>query len=491
MVRRGITPPDDEDDHDEFADQPLLSFREFVDLARPRYRWYRHCEILADVLQRVADGELRRVMVFMPPRHGKSELVSRLFSAYWLYRFPHQWVGINSYGAELAYTLSRAARENFQRAGGIVKDDAAAVKHWETNSGGGMWAAGVGGPILGKGWHLGIIDDPVKNAAEANSEVIQASHREWYDSTFYTREEPDPDNDQPNGAMVIINQRWSERDLCGWLLEHERDDDATPERWHVVSLEAIKEETTPELPSSCTLEPDWRQPGEPLCPERRPLEKLERIRARNPYYFDALFQQRPRPRDGALFPVSGLPLVDACPRLMTRVRYWDKAGAAPGKGDWTVGVLMGRCSDGLFWVEDVVRGQWPADERNKVIKETAALDRLKYGRVRIYVERPPGLAKESADNVIKILAGYRAEVDPVSKDKVERAEPFSAQCRAGNVRVLKSPTWTAAYLSVMTIFPFGEHDDDVDASSGAFNKLTEGSGGGIFEAPHPSGSRRV
>lgn len=463
-----------------------LSFREYVDRARPRYRWYRHCEALASVLQRVADRELRRVMIFMPPRDGKSEIVSRLFSGYWTYRYPHQWVGLNSYGAELAHTLSRAARENYLRAGGPVKEDVAAVKHWETPYGGGMWAAGVGGPILGKGWHLGIIDDPVKNAAEASSETIQAAHREWYLSTFATREEPDFDTGNPDGAIVIINQRWSDRDLCGWLLQQECDDDQMPERWHVVSLEAIKEDTPPELPETCTLEPDWRQPGEALCPERRPIEKLERIRRRNPYYFAALFQQRPRPHEGALFPPSCLPIVDAAPALMrARVRYWDKAGAEPGKGDWTVGVLMGLDDNGHFYVEDVVRGQWPADERNRVIRQTAELDRLTHGRVRTYVERPPGLAKESAEAVVKLLAGFHAEVDPVSKDKVERAEPLSAQCRAGNVHVVRSKAWNVPYLNVMTAFPFGQHDDDVDASSGAFNRLTDGGTGRMEEHDHP------
>lgn len=472
MVRRGISCPEEDDE----PQAPPLTFREYVNKARPGYRWYRHCEVLADVLQRVADRKLRRVMIFMPPRHGKSEEVSRLFSGYWLYRYPHQWVALSSYGAELAYTLSRAARGNYQRAGCAVADDAAAVKHWETPQGGGLWAAGVGGPMLGKGWHLGIIDDAAKNAAEANSETVQQTHREWFDSTFMTREEPDPDNDEPDGALVIVNQRWSDRDLCGWLLSRETEDedgdeeDEASERWHIVSFEAIKEDTLPDIPETCTLEPDWREPGEALCPERRPIHKLRRLQKRNPYYFDALYQQRPRPRDGALFPISSLPIVDAAPRIMERVRYWDKAGAAPGKGDWTVGVLMGRCPDGLFWVEDVVRGQWPADERNRTIRQTAEMDRLQYGRVRIYVEQPPGLAKESADAVVKLLAGFPVEKDPVNKDKVERAEPLSAQCQAGNVKVVRAP-WNVPYLMVMTAFPFGVHDDDVDASSGAFNKL--------------------
>jgi hypothetical protein len=169
---------------------PPLTFRAFVDQVNPRYVWYRHCVVLADVLQRVADGNLKRVMVFMPPRHGKSELVSRLFSAYYLYRHPEHFVGINSTRQTSPIHFSRSARDNFTRAGGSLRDDAAAVKHWLTTADGGLWAAGVGGPITGKGGNLLIIDDPLKNAEEAASETIRAKHKDWYGSTLYTRLEP-------------------------------------------------------------------------------------------------------------------------------------------------------------------------------------------------------------------------------------------------------------------------------------------------------------
>ncbi|HTE19108.1 MAG TPA: terminase family protein, partial [Armatimonadota bacterium] len=202
----------------EAPEAPKLSFREFVDAVRPRYQWYRHCVVLADALQKVVDGEITRLMVFMPPRHGKSELVSRLFSAYYLYRHPERWVGINSYSAELAYTLSRAAREHYTRSGAGLRGDASAVKHWETGGGGGLWAAGVGGPITGKGFHAGVIDDPLKNAEEAASDTILAKQKEWYNSTFYTREEP-------GGAIIVVQTRWNEGDLSGWLLAQEGEDE--------------------------------------------------------------------------------------------------------------------------------------------------------------------------------------------------------------------------------------------------------------------------
>lgn len=177
---------------------PPISFREFVGLANPHYQWYRHCEILERILLRVIAGELTRVMIFMPPRHGKSELVSRLFPAYYMYRFPERWVGLASYGAELAYALSGDVHDNYYRGMGYITAPRGAVKHWRSKTRqGGLWAAGIDGPMTGKGFHLGIIDDPVKNSAEAKSEVKRASAISWYQSTYYSRQEP-------NAAIVLI-----------------------------------------------------------------------------------------------------------------------------------------------------------------------------------------------------------------------------------------------------------------------------------------------
>ena len=268
-----------------------LAFPAFVSRVNPRYAWYPYLSQLSAVLERVVSGELTRLMIFAPPRHGKSELVSRLFAAYYLYRHPARWVGLNSYAAELAYTLSRNARENYTRAGRALSDTAWGVRHWETDRGGGMWAAGVGGPITGKGFHLGIIDDPVKNAEDAASETIRARQWDWYRSTFYTRQEP-------AAAIVVIQTRWHADDLSGRLLAHET---VEPEYWHVVHLPALKEEP-PAYPPTVTLEPDARRDGEALAPARYPADKLAGImRANGDYYWGALYQQRPRGRDGNMF----------------------------------------------------------------------------------------------------------------------------------------------------------------------------------------------
>lgn len=399
----------------------------------------------------------------MPPRHSKSELVSRLFSAYYLSLFPDRWVGLSSYAAELAYTLSRAARENFHSQGGVVKDDVAAVKHWETDQAGGLWAAGVGGPITGKGFHLGIIDDPLKNAQDAASEVIRASQKEWYSSTFYTREEP-------NAAIVIIQTRWNEDDLSGWLLSEEAEGEE-PERWHVVSFAAVKEDVESEIPTTCTLEPDPRGTGEPLCSERYPLAKLNKIAKRiGDYFWNALYQQRPKAREGNMFKLHQLPIVEAAPAVARRIRYWDLGGSDSTKADYSVGVRMAETPEGLYFIEDVERGQWSPRERNEHIKKTCEADREKFPGIVTWIEKVPGLAVEVIDNLVKFLAGHPVRTEMAKNDKVTRADPLAAQCEAGNVKVVKAP-WNVAYRNEMTSFPAGKNDDQVDASSGAFSKL--------------------
>lgn len=453
-----------------------LSFREFVALVNPRYKFFKHCEVLADVLQRVADGECSRLMIFMPPRHGKSEETSRLFTAYFLHRHPERWVGLASYAAELAYTLSRASRDFFVAGGGDLRDDAKAVKHWQTAQGGGLWAGGVGGPATGKGWHLGVIDDPIKNAEEAASKKVRERNQEWFQSTFSTREEPE------GGALVVIQTRWNESDLAGWLIERERAAEADEaQRWHIVNLPAIREDSEPEFPPTCTVEPDWRQVGEALCPERYTVAKLVKLAAQvGAYFWNALFQQRPRPREGGIF-TSAVRYVGAVPVGCKFVRYWDKAGS-DGKGDYTAGVLMARSPDGQFFVVDVVRGQWAAAEREARIRATAELDAQRISAFgndpdacySIWIEQEGGSGgKDSANATIRNLEGFSVYCESATGDKELRADPLAAQWQVGNVFIVRG-TWNVAYIDEMTAFPNGKNDDQVDASSGAFNHLALG-----------------
>jgi predicted phage terminase large subunit-like protein len=458
---------------------PGLSFRKFVTAVNPRYRWYKHCEVLADVLQRVADGEIKRLMVFLPPRHSKSETVSRLFSAYFLYRYPERWVGLASYGADLAYTLSRNARDNYRNAGGEIKGDAAAVVHWETGRGGGLWAAGAGGPATGKGGHLLLVDDPIKNAEDAASDTIRAKLQDWWNSTWYTREEPWADDD-PNGAMIVVQTRWHGDDLAGWLLEQEKlaEDEEDRERWHIVNLPAIAEESQAgQFPETCTIEPDWRQPGEALCPERRPIEKLRKICKRiGQYFFDALFQQRPTAKEGDFFKVAQFKIADALPASLRRCRAWDLAATEGGTGARTVGVGVGKDEGtGIWYIWDSHGDRWSSDTVENEIQQTAALDGTE---VRIHLPQDPGQAgKAQAQQFVRKLSGYMVKAEPITGSKETRATSYSAQVNAGNFWLLRGE-WNKQFIEVHRQFPRGKVKDEVDAAADGFNELALG---GEFE----------
>lgn len=398
-------------------------------------------------------------MLFVPPRHSKSETVSRLFTAYYLRKHPDHWVGLTSYSGDLAYNLSKAARENYLRGGGILDDSAKAVKYWQTNIGGGLWATGVGGPITGRGANLAIIDDPLKNFEDASSDRIRSTQKEWYNSTFYSRLEPE-------GAVIIIQTRWHEDDISGWLLDREQSGDS-PENWHIVNLPAIAESPM-EIPSSCTLESDWRDFGEALCPERYSVEKLRDIESQiGGYFFRSLYQQRPSAKEGSHFKVNELAIENSHPPIVRQCRAWDLAASA-GKGDFTVGVKIGIDANDLWHILDVRRGQWAPEERDEELRRTARVDGSK---VKIRLAQDPGQAGvDQSQRLVRMLAGYQVKSERISGDKVTRSSGLAAQVNSGNVKLLKG-AWNKAFIEEFRQFPQGKHDDMVDAASDGFNEL--------------------
>jgi predicted phage terminase large subunit-like protein len=454
-----------------------LTFSDFLSTYAPHIQHYDHIKALIRVLQKVADGEIKRLMVFMPPRHGKSELISRWFPAYLLTKYPERWVAVAAYAASLAYTLSRNARDNYRQAGGVLKDDAAGVEQWETGRGGGFIGAGYAGSFTGKGFHYGIIDDPIKNAEEAASATIREKHKDWWRSTWYTRQEPD-------AALVLVQTRWNEDDLAGWLLTEETGE--TPEAWHIVSMAAIKE-GLPDVPGGCVLEPDARPEGSALCPERYDIGKLEKIRDRiGSYYWNAMYRQTPKPREGGLFKRAWFEenVVDSLPEGCLFVRYWDAAATAGG-GDYTAGGLVAKHTEvrkatgrgdadeviNTYYICDMKRGQWSPGESDKVMRATAAADRERYGDVQIVGEQEPGASGvKAAMAFMRLLDGYRVRVETASGSKEVRAMPFASQCEAGSVKMLRG-IWNAAFVNEMCDFPHGRNDDQVDVVSGAYNRL--------------------
>jgi predicted phage terminase large subunit-like protein len=439
---------------------PVLSFVEFVNLVNPKYKWSEMSYRLAALLQRVADGWNARLMIFVPPRHGKSELVSRLFSGYYLYRHPDRWVGLNSYGADLSYSFSRAARQNFQQAGGVVSDASSAVNHWETTEGGGLWAAGVGGPITGKGFSLGLIDDPLKNHEEASSSTIRAKHKDWYDSTFYTRAEDEC-------AIIVLQTRWHEDDLSGWLLSKEYDDD--PENWHVVSWEAIKTADRLELPPSCTLEPDWRAIGEPLNPVRLGLRRLQKIRARiRDYFWLAMYQQRPRPVDGNTFKESWFQRYEELPQEFEQlIVSGDLAFKGTKTSSFVVVQLWGINFPNFYLLHQF------RDRMGFVATKDAIRRMLDYCQDEWGIA-PSAVLIEDKANGPAIMDELRLEIpgivpiNPGQSSKEARAEAISPTYQAGNVWIPTAaiaPFAVKDYTDEFLSFPAGATDDQVDASS--------------------------
>ena len=281
-----------------------LLFRDFIRTAFPTFQFHRLSELLIELLQQVADGQLTRLIVCCPPRHGKSQLVSRLFPAYWVSRHPELFCAIASYSGELAYAHSREARHYYRLTGHSLSKDSAAVGNWLTPQRGGCIAAGVRGPFTGKGYNLGIIDDPYKGPEDAKSALQRERLIDWLKSVWFTRAEPGltAEGGLLPAAQVVVQTRWDHHDMTAWLLEQEAEEN--PEHWTVLNLPAIAEPEaiSMQIPHTCKKIPDWRQPGEPLCPDRVPLAVLQRIRTRlGSYWWNALYQQRPSPAEGLLF----------------------------------------------------------------------------------------------------------------------------------------------------------------------------------------------
>lgn len=440
--------------HRRRAQHELIAFTEWT---FPTYKADRVHHLIASRLEAVERGAISRLMIFAPPQHGKSELTSVRFPAWWLGRRPNDPIIITSYGAGLAHSKSRQARAIVESAeyrdvfpGIRTSRESRAVDSWDlaAPNRGGLLAAGVGGPVTGHGAMLGIIDDPVENWEQAQSKVYRDKAWDWYRGTFRTRI-------WEGGAIVLIMTRWHEDDLAGRLLADGED------RWTVLRLPALSEGDG---------DPLGRPAGEPLSPRRFSREALLEIkRDVGPSVFEAEYQGSPTAPEGNMFKREWFTIVDASPLRARRVRYWDKAGTEGG-GDFTVGCRMALAEDGIWYVEDVVRGQWSSFERERIHRQTAELDAV-FEQVSHWFEQEPGSSGVDSKRVtIRNLAGFDVHGQTVTGDKTVRAAGFAAQCEAGNVRLVRGP-WNQAYIDELCAFPSGRHDDQVDASSGAFHKL--------------------
>lgn len=394
-----------------------------------------HVKLILDALDAVDRGEIDRLAISMPPRHGKSETITARYPVYCLSRWPKRNVLVTGYSAKFVRTFGRRAR-NLAEELGLVVDDAKAADQWATTSGGFYLGRGVGAPPTGTGFHRIIVDDPIKSREQAESLVYRDKAYDWYSQDLYTRLEP-------QGAIVMVATRWHHDDVIARAIASE------PDRWTVINLPALDAD------------------GEALWPERYDVDALERIRAVNPRSFEALYQGNPTPMEGDLFNVSRLAVSDDLPKIISRVRRWDIA-ASKGKNDYTAGVLLGKAEDGRCVVLDVQRFQLAPDERNQRIRQVAEMDGL---AVKIIGPQDPGSAGvEAAQAFTRLLAGFSVSTVRETGDKATRADPFAASVGAGNV-ILQRADWNASFIEELRQFPGGAHDDQVDAAAGAFIHL--------------------
>lgn len=373
-------------------------------------------------------------MIFMPPRHGKSELASKRFPAWCLGKDPKRQIIAASYNSDLASDFGRNVRNivaepEFGHVFPTVSlaPDSQAANRMNTNHGGAYVAAGVGTAVTGRGAHIALIDDPFKDREEADSERRRDLVWVWYRSTLYTRL-------MPGGAVVLIQTRWHEDDLAGRLLAEQSA------QWEVLELPAVNE-------ADQALWPEWY--------DRATLDRIKDTIG--PREWSALYQQQPQPDEGTFFQRDWFKEWEELPTL----RYYGTSDYAvtDGGGDYTVHRVWGIDSSGAVYRVDGWRGQTTADvwiERklDLIAKYKPLAWFGEAGVIKKAIE--PMLTRRMRERKVFCRMEWLASV----QDKPTRARAFQAMAASG--RVYLEPQ---ADLSEFLVFPAGKHDDDVDTAS--------------------------
>ena len=415
------------------------------------YKPAEHHRLIADKLHDVADGKCKRLMIFMPPRHGKSMLASEYFPSWYLGQHPDHYVIAATYAQGLADDFGRKVRNLIASdvykslfPGGLSEDSHAASR-LHTVKGGAYFAVGAGGPITGRGAHLLLIDDPIKGREDADSAVMRNRLKEWYTSVARTRL-------MPGGAIVVIQTRWHEDDLAGWLLrEHAH------EGWEVLNLPALAEPN----------DPLGRAEGEALWPESYPVDELSTIRRSiGDRDWSALYQQRPSAAEGSIFkrqhwqyyePIEVAPraLLESL-KIYNVIQAWDTAFKAKETSDYSAGVTIG-VSDTRYYVLDVWRHRLEYPELKDAIKAQAN----KWGVTSILIE--DGASGQSL--IQDLQRSTRLPIVPVKadRDKVSRAHAVTPTHAASLCYLPNNAHWVSDFVDELAAFPSAPHDDQVDA----------------------------
>lgn len=441
LERRGLTDPD---------------FGLWQTLARPDMDWgFPHFRYIFDHLDRVTASEIKRVLFQVAIRHGKTETMKG-YCAYRLELDPTTRILFATHNQTTALAASRDVRRMIRDRGVELSDEASAASAWETQQRGKFRALGVGTGTASLNADLIVIDDPIGGRKEAESEAHRNAVWDWLRMDILARAEP-------HTAVLFSMPRWHHDDPAGRAQEFQAD------QWTVVDLPGIAEPD----------DPLGREEGELLWPEYRPDTWIEDKRVElGSYGFAAAVQCRPSPREGGMFKWAWMEphFVNAAPNdVVQRVRYWDTAGTEGG-GDYTAGCRMSLGSDGLYYIEDMVRGQWAPGHRDGEIKDACDEDARLPGRYKVGVEQESGInGKKRTRAIVKQLSGHSVQAEPATGSKEYRADPVASQMEVGNVKIVKG-AWNRDFYDELLQFPNGNHDDQVDAMSGAFSMLAEGPG---------------
>lgn len=442
--------------------------------------WNWHLDALCEHLEAVTDGRITRLLANVPPGSSKSLIVSVMWQA-WEWG-PRQMRSMRYLAT--AFNDGPVKRDTRKCRDLMLSEwyrtlwpELVLTRTGETsfaNSGTGTREGVAFGSITSQRGDRFIIDDP-HSTKTAESDVERASTVRQFQEGAINRL-----NDQARSAIVVIMQRLHEQDVSGAILK------AGMGFEHL----CLPMEFEPErrCRTSIGFEDPRTAEGELLDPVRFPREVVERDFKPFPYSYAGQYQQRPVPREGGLFKrhwFEGKFIRDA-PAGTVWVRHWDLAASTRINSARTAGVKMGRTPDGRYIVGHVVKTQSEGAEVRRLIKATAEQD----GRdVLISLPQDPGQAgKVQKQDFIAMLAGFNARAEPETGDKVMRAEPYSAQCEAGNVYLVDG-VWNADYLDELCLFPSGTFKDQVDASSGAFGRLVRAQSAPPLFATYGTGRR--
>ncbi|HEY2846693.1 MAG TPA: phage terminase large subunit [Pyrinomonadaceae bacterium] len=443
----------------EFSDSALaLDFDQWIRQVAPTLDWdATHLLMVFIALHKVTTGETKRLMIFMPPRHGKSEMVTVHYPVWRLERDKKFSVILGSYNQTLANKFSRRIRKLAATRMQLSKDRKAAYE-WETLEGGGMRAVGVGGGITGYGGGLVIIDDPVKSRAHAESEAMRNKTWEWFTDDIYTRLTPD-------GAIVLIQTRWHEDDLAGRLKK--QMDDGLGDRWEIIDLPAIA------LPSDQM----GRAEGEALWPERYTLDSLKATRQMiGNYSFQSLYQQSPISRDGEIFKREWFSrVVEEAPKGLSWFRGYDLAISQRTSADRTASLRIALDKDGTLYIADGFRDRIDYPTQRRYV-----LERVRTERDTIHIVEDAMHGRALVQDIKRELGPHapRLRSARVTADKFSRALQWSPLAEARKLVLVKGD-WNEAFVDEMCTFPKSRNDDQADAVSLAYEHVMGRRGKGL------------